>query len=255
MSSSIWTQCGASSRLCHLSLQAWRIVEGQHRIATRKLVDSDAEHRVLEDLIEGKKPRLPRDVQAAGLHYLLSTPFRYPPLRYGSRFGARTERSLWYGSETLHTAFAESAYYRLYFLDGTKADIPARTVELSAFSALIASSRAIDLTAPPFDAHHDVIAHKTSYVETQRLGSAMRADGVEAFRFPSARDPQHGNNVALLTPSAFASTTIDNTQTWFCTTSRASVELKRKTFMSSTPTLRFERRDFEVDGRLPEPSA
>jgi hypothetical protein len=237
-----------------LSLGVWRVVEGQHRIATRKLVDSDAEHRLLEDLIESKKPLRPAGKEFEGLHYLLFTPFRYPPLRYGSRFGRRHERSLWYGSEELSTAFAESAYYRLVFLDGTHADLGHRTVELSAFSVPVRSRKAVDLAAPPFDAHRPTIANPTSYRETQHLGSAMRRDGVVAFRYPSARDPQRGHNIGLFSPSAFADKTIGATQTWFCSISRAVVELRRKTFSEDNESLRFVRADFEVDGALPRPA-
>lgn len=255
MSSSIWTQCEAKSKLRRLSLRVWRVVEGQHRIATRKLVDSDAEHRLLEELIESKKPPRPAGEEFEGLHYLLYTPFRYPPLRYGSRFGGRHERSLWYGSEQPSTAFAESAYYRMVFLDGTQADLGRRTVELSAFSVSVVSGKAVDLTAPPFDAHRAIIASPTSYGETQRLGSAMRRHGVVAFRYPSARDPRRGHNIGLFSPLAFAEKTIGATQTWFCSITRAAVELRRKTFFEDVEAFRFARADFEVDGVLPRPAS
>lgn len=254
MSLSIWTQCEAKFRFRRLSLEAWRIVEGQHRIATRKLVDSDAEHRLLEELIESKKPPRPAGKEFEGLHYLLYTPFRYPPLRYGSRFGGRDERSLWYGSEQLSTAFAEAAYYRMVFLDGTRADLGQRTVELSAFSVPVASRKAADLTAAPFDAHRAVIAHPSSYGETQRLGRALRSHGVQMFRYPSARDPRRGHNVGAFTPAAFATKSIGATQTWFCSISRAAVELRRKTFFDDVASFRFVRSDFEVDGALPYPA-
>ncbi|MCV6615090.1 MAG: RES family NAD+ phosphorylase [Cellvibrionaceae bacterium] len=39
----------------------------------------------------------------------MSTPFRYPPLAYGSRFGSTLERGIFYASQELATAFAESA--------------------------------------------------------------------------------------------------------------------------------------------------
>ena len=37
---------------------------------------------------------------------LLSTPFRYPPLPYGSRFGRRHEHGIYYGSKRLDTNLA-----------------------------------------------------------------------------------------------------------------------------------------------------
>jgi len=45
-----------------------------------------------------------------GLDYLLFPPFRYPPLKWGSRFGTEYQRGLFYGSQLLATALAEVAY-------------------------------------------------------------------------------------------------------------------------------------------------
>ena len=124
MSSSIWTRCGGISNRKRLAARAFRAVEAQHRISTRKLTDSDAEQVLLEDLLESSKPALAGDLEGLeGLHYLLFTPFRYPPLRHGSRFGVKTEGGIWYGSQTLPTCFAEVAYYRLVFLEGTTAKL------------------------------------------------------------------------------------------------------------------------------------
>src|SRR6478672_10673303 len=116
MSSSIWTRCAGDSEIRRLQLTASRVVESQHQVSTRKLVDSNEEQALLEELIDGVKPL---DVTNGKLHYLLSTPFRYPPLRHGSRFGRRHERGIWYGSLTRRPAFAEVSYYRLLFLEGT----------------------------------------------------------------------------------------------------------------------------------------
>src|SRR3954464_4226566 len=109
MSSSIWTRCAGVSEIRPLRASAYRAVEAQHQVSTRKLVDSSEEQILLEELIDSAKPP---DVTRGRSHYLLSTPFRYPPLLHGSRFGARHERGIWYGSETRRTAFAEVAYYR-----------------------------------------------------------------------------------------------------------------------------------------------
>ena len=106
--------CAGSSS--PLDGRAWRAVEAQHTTATRKLCDSSEEQEILEELIEGHKPPRPTGDELAGLHYLLATPFRYPPLPHGSRFGTRSERALWYGAEEPRTCFAEVAYCRLLFL-------------------------------------------------------------------------------------------------------------------------------------------
>ena len=165
--SSIWTRCGGISNRKRLATRAWRAVEGQHRISTRKLTDSDDEQALLEELLERSKPPAAR---VEGLHYLLSTPFRYPPLRHGSRFGVRTERGIWYGAEGQRTCFAEVAYYRIVFLEGTTADLSPLHVELTAFRAVIRTARGVDLMASTFDRYRGRIASPSRYETAQRLG-------------------------------------------------------------------------------------
>jgi hypothetical protein len=229
------------------------VVEAQHVVSTRKLVDSDAEQHLLEDLIERAKPPVPPEPEFEGLHYLLATPFRYPPLPYGSRFGTRAERGLWYGGEALRTAFAEAAYYRLVFLEGTEAELDPVVVDLSAFRARVRSERAVDLTREPFAAHEAGISSPVSYATSQALGREMRAAGVEAFRYRSARDAGGGTNLGLFTPLAFASRRPDSPQSWYCVATRSVVELSRRDLLARGAH-RFPREQFEVDGALPTPA-
>ena len=252
MSPTIWTRYAARVRLAVLTARPWRVVEAQHVVATRKLVDSDAEQQLLEELIERAKPPVPPEPEFAGLHYLLATPFRYPPLPYGSRFGTRAERGLWYGGEVLRTAFAEAAYYRLVFLEGTEAELDPVSVHLSAFRVRIRSERTVDLTREPFAGHEPEISSPVSYTVSQVLGREMRAAGVEAFRYCSARDPGHGANLGLFTPAAFASPKPDSLQTWYCVATRAVVELSRSDLLERS-AFRFPRATFEVEGELPTP--
>ena len=109
MSLNIWTQCEGPKHLEELKTDAWRVVEDQHLISSNKYTDGAADQELLERLIETAKPPLPQGKGFTGLHYLLFTPFRYPPLRYGSRFGKHTERGLWYGALSESTALAEKA--------------------------------------------------------------------------------------------------------------------------------------------------
>jgi hypothetical protein len=243
-------QCAGDSRIGALRLEPWRVVESQHQIATRKLVDSDAEQQLLEQLIDSAKPpeRAPR-----GLHYLLFTPFRYPPLRHGSRFGGRHERGIWYGSELQRTVFAEVAYYRLLFLDGTAADLGLLQTELTAFRASVRTAAGVDLTAPPFAEHRNILASPNSYAESQQLGTAMRSAGVEAFRFTSARDVERGVNVGVFAPGAFGRRTPKSLETWHCSATRTAVDLTRRDYFARAH-FRFPREDFLVDGRLPAPA-
>lgn len=249
MSSSIWTQCAGDSRLTALRVDAWRVVEAQHQVSTRKLVDTAAEQSLLEELIDGVKPP---DPTRGALHYLLSTPFRYPPLHHGSRFGARHQPSLWYGSETLDTALAEVAYYRFVFLEGTSAPFDTLTTTLTAFRARASSERAVDLVAAPFDAHRDSIASPTSYGAAQELGDAMRVAGVELFRYPSARAVD-GVNIGALSPAVFRRARPRAFETWHCVASRARVELSKRDYFARG-SVAFAREQFLAGGVLPTPA-
>src|SRR5256885_1417592 len=60
----------------------------------------------------GASPMGPPD--AAEPRCLCPAPFRSPPLRYGSRFGTVSQRSIWYGGEELETALGETAFYRFW---------------------------------------------------------------------------------------------------------------------------------------------
>jgi hypothetical protein len=251
MSSSIWTRCadGSEERLFRtLRLAAWRVVESQRHISTRRLVDSLEEQALLEELIESAKPPNRTDPR---LHYLLSTPFRYPPLAHGSRFGGRFEPGIWYGSTKVRTALAEVAYYRFLFVEGTSAPIAPVAVALTAFSVRARSTRGIDLSAPPFDSHHKAIASPVRYTATQPLGAAMRAAGVELFRYPSARDD--GVNVGLFTPKAFGHSKPAGFEQWECLTLPDRVECVLRDYVRSA-SLVFPRERDLVDGKLPAPA-
>jgi hypothetical protein len=250
MSSSIWTRSGGSSRIRPLAAEPWRVVEAQHLVSTRKLVDSDREQEVLEELLERAKPPV---ADLSGLHYLLFTPFRYPPLPHGSRFGSRWEPGIWYGSDVLQTAFAEVAYYRFVFLEGTDADLGAVEADLSAFRAPIATARAVDLSRAPFDAWRGRLASKTSYAATQPLGAAMREAGVEATRYLSARDASGGTNIAVFSPTAFAARRPRALQTWRSVTTRIRVEFSKRDYFERR-SYEFARDVFLVDGVVPRPA-
>lgn len=249
----IWTQCAGRSRFKTLELTAWRIVEAQHVTSTRKLVDSDEEQRILEDEIERVKPPRSDEPKIHDLHYLLFTPFRYPPLAYGSRFGGRQERSLWYGSEELRTAQVEVAYYRILFFAGSTAIFQVTELQLTAFFVSLVSDKGIDLTILPFSRFEKQISSKTDYSASQRLGSQMRQDNVEVFRYISARDRQRGVNTALFTPAAFPSKQPLGSQTWACIAGSERVEFMRSDLLSDEHRV-FDRKDFEVKGKLPAPA-
>jgi hypothetical protein len=226
------------------------MVEAQHLRSTRKLVDSDQEQEILEEALEELKP--PVSPPASKLHFLLFTPFRYPPLSHGSRFGARNEPSLWYGSERVETACSEVAYYRLLFLEGTAATLAPLRIEMTSFQVAVRSTRAVDLTRPPFARHKARISHKSSYKDSQRLGREMREAGIQVVRYTSARDPGQGANIALFEP-AFAGKAPRDLMTWYCFATRDRVEFAQKNYFKKV-VYRIARRELEVRGKLPAPA-
>jgi hypothetical protein len=177
------------------------MVEGQHRISTNRLAGSLEAQTLLEALVEAAKPTLPES--ARGLHFLLATPFRYGHGR-SSRFRRAEERpGIFYASETIGAAVAETAYWRmLFFSRSPGASLPTTTTEYTSFSAAVQAERALDLTRPPFDAAEPLWT-ADDYGPCQRLAAAARLIGTQAIRYRSARDPDRGANVALLDPGAF----------------------------------------------------
>ena len=251
MSSSIWMQCAGSSELRPLQLTPWRVVEAQHEVSTRKLVQSASEQELLEALLDNVKPPAP----ATGrMHYLLFTPFRYPPLRHGSRFGTRHQPSIWYGSEQPRAAFAEVAYYRLLFLEGTHATLGLVSTSLTAFTVRMRSARGVDLAAAPFNEYQDTISSPERYSEAQALGNAMREAGVELFRYPSARDAEGGTNVGAFSSTVFHSASPQHFQRWHCVATRELVEFTRGDLTGVRETHVFARAQFLVNERLPSPA-
>ena len=228
------------------------MVESQSRSSTRVLVDSLDDHALLEQMLEESKPAAPEGTER--LHYLLWTPFRYPPLLHGSRFGTRTEGGLWYGSEGLATAFAEFAYYQFYFLEGPVEPLGPLRRRVSVFQAQVRTERGVDLTRPPVVVFRASLSSPSLYQDAQALGAAMRADGVQACRFHSARDKTGGTNVVAFSPKAFFKRKPGPLQTWNCFATRTTVELTRDGV--SGPTVHsYARSEFLVDGALPRPAA
>ncbi|WP_448682361.1 RES family NAD+ phosphorylase [Pseudomonas nicosulfuronedens] len=228
-----------------------RLVESQGQVATLQLVDTLEEQALLEELLETSKPRMPPPAEP--LHYLLKTPFRYPPLRWGSRFGRRHEPSLFYGALKLETAMAESAFYRFVLWEGMATPPPSGRIlsEHASFEARFQVQKGVRLHLPPFR-EHETLLDPQDYSVTQGLGSAMREAGVEAFEYRSARCPQGGINAALFAPSAFTEKRPRNLMPWLCETTSEYVAFKHAQVPDS-PRL-YRREQYLVDGRLPYPA-
>jgi hypothetical protein len=246
---------GSISNFKIIKTEAWRIVEDQSRSSTRKMVDTTTEHEILEQMIENTKPNLKfyGDESAfGGLHYLLYTPFRYPPLRTGSRFGKQTERNIFYSSLELETAMCEKAFHRLNFLLASKGDIGGKTVNCTAFKVNIDTNKGIDLSKIPFVNLREKISSPILYNHSQELGSCMRVDGVHAFISYSARSKDNGKNLNIFTPIAFdKNQSIEKSfQFYSCYSTKSSVEFYSNSIQTKKPIV-FNMNTFYVDGQFP----
>ncbi|RIA31971.1 RES domain-containing protein [Ectopseudomonas oleovorans] len=248
----IWQRCEGERQVRPLRGKLLRMVESQAQVATLQLVDNLAEQALLEELLESSKPPLPEAVEP--LHYLLKTPFRYPPLRWGSRFGTVHEPSLFYAAQRLETAMAEAAYYRFVLWNGMATPPPSGRIlsEHSTFEARYRVERGIQLQQPPFDQHGALLAHPSDYSVPQRLGAAMRAAGIQAFEYRSARCPDGGSNVALYVPAAFAEKRPRNLTAWLCETTGEYVAFKHAQTPDQPRLFHWEQ--FLVQGQLPHPA-
>jgi RES domain len=214
MSSITWTPAAVASEARPYRARVWRSVEAQHAAATMKITRSLEEQRVVEDIIEGVKPELPPGLER--LHYLLATPFRYRPYARGSRFRPRGDpRGVFYAAERGRTALAERAFYLLLNLAESVSDRPPRWAgQVTVFAVPVATDRAVDLTSPPFDRDRALWTRPADHGPCQAFAMTARDAGVAAIRYCSARDPEGGANLALLTPSGFAASRPERTQTW-----------------------------------------
>ena len=203
----------------------------------------------LETLVEGSKPPSPEAQQpATPRHLLLITPFRFPPLRHGSRFGSRQERGIFYGSHCREGALMEGAYYGLLFWEGM-AEKPAEPIRRrqTLFSVLIDSERGRRLQELS-EAAGQALRHPSHDGPTQRLGTWMRKGDVEAFEYLSARSRQPLVQVGLFSPSVLCSTPFDQVDL------TAGIHSDQATFLSHDDgqVHAFPRQEFLVDGVLPQ---
>lgn len=227
-----------------------RIVENQEQKVTVALVDTFAEHEVLEELLEESKPDSFFHPRLHRLDYLLRTPWRYPPLRWGSRFGRRFEPSLFYGALSDAALFAEAAYYRLVFLEGMEKPFVDRVIsQFTVFEANYLTNNGVDLTQPPFVKHKAVLRHKSNYFPCQVLGTELRERGIAAITYYSARTTDDAINVALFTPEALRSRKHRNPRHGLAETREDGVS-----FRFGNELYSFRRKDFLHNGKFPIPA-
>ena len=225
MSSITWTPRAVASEAKPCELRLWRAVEAQHVASTTRLVDDLGEQALLEDILEQSKPALPEE--ARGLHYLLSTPFRYPPHARGSRFRSPADPGAFYGAREQRTACAELGYWRWRFLMESPELTDIGPVPQTVFQVNVAAA-CVDLRRKPFSRHARRWTDPVNYDATQALARAAREAGVGLILYQSVRDPENGECGALLTPRGFARPRRPVAeQTWFLTVNRAASAWQR----------------------------
>lgn len=220
MSSTTWTPTAVASEAIETRFDLWRAVEAQHAVSTTVLVDTLDEQTLLEQLIETSKPPLPRGVE--GMHWLLFTPFRYPPLPTGSRFRGPLDPSVFYGADEIRTGCAELGYWRWRFLMESPGLTALDPRQQTVFRVAIATLT-VDLRMPPFDKDLEKWSDPAVYEAAQGFARVAREAEVGAIRYPSIRDPDRGGCGAVLRPDAFAAKDPLETQTWWLSVTRERV--------------------------------
>lgn len=218
----------------------WRVIEAQSRSSTWRLVDTFAEHDLLEAMLEASKPEVPAECRH--LSFQFWSPFRYGSYPRSSRFrrAGRTP-GVWYGSEAPLTAICEMIWGRLaFFAASPGTPLPQRPVEYTAVQADIRSPFALDLTALAL-AGAGAWMDPLDYTDCLALADAARAAGCEVIRYASVRHPEHDCNAAVLSCRAFDQPSPIGSQTWHVhlggSLIRASCETTRQRYMlAATPT-------------------
>jgi hypothetical protein len=224
------------------------MVETQEYAATTSLVDDLEEQAILEQILDDFKPRYADNTQ--DLHYLISTPFRYPPLKYGSRFAAITEPSYFYASETIQTCLSEAAFYRFYLIDGTETPFPKMIQsEHSLFFVQVMSSKTLDLTQISDLLIQKQLTDPISYSITQQVGQHARKNGADLLRYFSARSQEQGINLAIDNHTIIQSEKPEDKAGYICQLDPQSGILRFS--QPRTFPVTFTREQFLVDGHLP----
>lgn len=214
-----------------------RIVENQEEVATTRIThnleEADLLEAMLEAMLEESKPGsldFDRD-------YLITTTFRYPPLRHGSRFGRRGEASLMYASLELETCLQECAYYRFKFYFDMSTP-PRRPIDSqhTVFWVSLHSLSCVDLRAAVFKVFQSELRSPVSYRFSQNLGTALRTAGADMLVAQSARGK--GSNTGVFTAKVIHGDP-KHKQHWISQTTAEQVVLRSNRGLYPFPVRRF----------------
>lgn len=224
----------------------YRVVESQEKVATMNLVDTLDEQALLEELIEESKPSLQAMKHR---HYLIKTPFRYPPLKHGSRFGSRFEPSIFYAGQTLKSAICESAFYSFYFMSRCTQPYENTIINhKTSFSVDVQDNKHIALTEISDLEITAKLTHKSDYQFTQAIGKQMRDKGISSFSFLSARCEKEVNIGIFEIDSIIGEP--KNYLNW--EVKQTAINILFYCQMNPNLSLSFDIENFLIDGVLPE---
>ena len=214
MSLPTWTPNELRSEAKPWEGTAWRLVEAQNIISTRKLVENVREQNILDEILDKSKPEVPEACRH--LDFLLFTPFRYRPYPHGSRFRpAGMTEGVFYAAQKYETAVAELAHYRMkFYQDSPGLEASDNAPEYTAFQVDVKTPFALDLTADPFVQYEEFWTRDKDYGPCQALAETAREAGVEIILSRSVRDPHGRKNVNVLSCAAFAKPNLVQMQTW-----------------------------------------
>jgi hypothetical protein len=226
---------------------AWRLIETQEVAATRAITPSAKAQQRLEELLDRYKP--PVSADCAHLSYLLSTPFRYPPLQYGSRFGSIWTRGIFYAALEKSTACAEAAVYLWLFQSGPVDLGPLKKIrdQRCLFNVKLHSVNAVDLRAIKKPTTLPKIMQKNDWQYSQLVGDCLREAHIDFFYYPSCRI-DNGCNIAVISPQAFVEPQPQIQESW-------QLQLDQETcwFSNRQESFEFCFDDFAIDGVIPHP--
>ena len=227
----------------------YRMVEDQSFAATSTLVDDFQQQDLLESLLDTAKPKYKQDVEPR--HYLIATPFRYPPLKWGSRFGNRIMPSYFYASEDEHTVLVECAYYRFLFMAAMATPYPGTIrSKYMMFSVKVDSNHCADLTTITTPDIVTRLTHKQDYGFTQQLGKTLTEQhNTKVIRYHSARQ-QNAINVAVAKATEISSQKPQDCVNWHCITTNDSISYSAR----AKQTVSLDKLMFCVDEQLPLPA-
>ena len=215
-----------AAALLERTFKSWRAVEAQHVVSTLRLTNNDPNRQeLLERILEESKPAPPANTHK--LHYLLATPFRYPPSHHGSRFRLWPDPGVLYSATLRRTACAEMGFWRCQFLRDSPGltSIPAAAQTLFQLGAI---GQGIDLTERRLKKWHQLWTHNSSYTATQALARDARTLDMHWIAYQSVRDPESGLCYAILNPLSLRPRQPIARETWYLTVTTGSAIWQRE---------------------------